>query len=150
MKSIQFAIGISDDGTSLVMKRNEPAQPNAFEAEMSFVQLDQIGFSAASRIIGETALTQLAVHFQQEFAGLIPVLPSPSDDDIELAMQLMQRAVRERSKIYVTVIDRLMQSVPGHIPSTHPFTEAWPVSREIIQKYPDDPAPRFAKFDLPG
>jgi hypothetical protein len=150
MKSIQFAIGISDDGMNLVMKRNDPAQPNAFEAEMSFVQLDQIGFADASRMVGETALLQLAVHFQQEFSGLIPVLPSPSDDDIELATQLMQRAVREQSKLYVPVIDRLMQTVAGRTPSTHPFTEAWPVSREIIQKYPDDPAPVLSQFDLPG
>lgn len=136
MRTVHVAIGINDAGDSLTIQAIDPQRPHAFAPEFRLADLDQRCHAGASRSIGSTVLALLRMNHPDVFAPYPELVGPPEDsaalEDIETAIDLMNKSLAEKTQLYLPVIDRLMRVDPAKRVSNHQFMVRWPTMRALI------------------
>lgn len=127
---VTAALSVQEGRTTLLVSRSDNAGViNRLHWDLGNIEPE--GHHALAQRVGSAVLMLLANAHPAEFAKfplLVPRVPGPDEDALDIVLSLVHRSVREKTLTYVDTIDRLLTQGDGDLGRTD-VAENWATIR---------------------
>lgn len=139
MKDKVLNVGFADvPNRDVLVIRKTDSDGVVIPTSWDLEEIQKEGYMGVCEKIGNAVMHMLADSHKEtleKYPMLVPPKPLVSESWF-MVNQLIQLSMKQKTKVYIGAIEKIFEQNPDDLKGTS-MIEAWPVTKEIILRYPD-------------